>query len=416
MKDKYVPQEGEYSPGTFPTAHQLACTSGLTKEGSLGQRYIKHQVPDTGGHALTLLRTKSSGVDPGPPPDGGLKAWTQVVAGHLVVFNCWGYINSFGLFQAYYATALGCSPSIISWVGSVQILLVFLIGAFSGRAMDAGYYRITLIVGSILQLLGVFMTSLSTKYWQLFLAQGICQGLGDGLMFCPTISLVATYFSTKRSLAISCAASGAATGGVVFPIIAQQLLPKIGFGWTVRVMGFVILANLAIIMVLARPRIPPRTTGPIIEWAAFKELPYVLFTIGMFLTLWGVYFAYYYVRCNPISFPEMLLTMIPGYSFRSRYYPRFSVHVHHSPPNFKRCWDSRAHHPSTISRPLFRRSQPPNSNRPLRRYLALLLGRRALSRRTDCLCDHLRVLWRWCPRPVPRHAFQLDDRPEENGS
>lgn len=27
-------------------------------------------------------------------PDGGLLAWTQVVMGHLVIFNCWGYITS----------------------------------------------------------------------------------------------------------------------------------------------------------------------------------------------------------------------------------------------------------------------------------------------------------------------------------
>lgn len=26
-----------------------------------------------------------------PPPDGGLVAWTQVLMGHLVMFNTWGY-------------------------------------------------------------------------------------------------------------------------------------------------------------------------------------------------------------------------------------------------------------------------------------------------------------------------------------
>jgi hypothetical protein len=27
-------------------------------------------------------------------PDGGLLAWTQVLMGHLIIFNCWGYITS----------------------------------------------------------------------------------------------------------------------------------------------------------------------------------------------------------------------------------------------------------------------------------------------------------------------------------
>ncbi|KAH8585944.1 major facilitator superfamily domain-containing protein [Bisporella sp. PMI_857] len=231
----------------------------------------------------------------GPPPDGGTRAWLQVLVGHLVVFNSWGYISAFGVFQAYYATTLDRSPSDISWIGSVQTFLIYFISTFSGRATDAGYYRHVLIAGLTLQLVGVFATSFATQYWQLFLAQGICVGLGDGLVFCPTVTLISTYFLKKRALAISGIANGFVTGGIVFTTIARQLLYKIGFPWTLRVMGFVILANGVIILSLARTRIPPRVTGPFIEFAAFKEASYVLFSSGMFLAFMGVYFAYYYV-------------------------------------------------------------------------------------------------------------------------
>ena len=254
----------------------------------------KEQAKGVTGHASDTTRTTSlSSVE--PPPDGGLRAWTQVLVGHLVVFNTWGSISSFGIFQAYYVTALKRSPSDISWVGSFQILLIFLIGSFSGRAMDAGYYRTVLIAGSTFFLVGMFMTSFCTQYWQLVLSQGICQGIGNGLLFCPTVSLISTYFLKRRALAISLVACGGAVGGMVFPAIAQQLLPRVGFPWTVRVMGFVALFNFCIVISFARTRIAPRKTGPLIEWAAFTELPYVLFIMGMFLTLWGVYFVYYYV-------------------------------------------------------------------------------------------------------------------------
>ena len=242
---------------------------------------------------ISSMETPSS--DPGPPPDGGFQAWSQAAMAHLVMFNSWGYINSFGVFQSYYVTTISASPSAISWIGSVQIFLIFFIGMFSGRATDAGHYRKVLIAGSLLQILGVFMTSLSTKYWHLFLSQGICTGLGDGLVFCPTIALLATYFAKKRSMALAINASGAGTGGIVFPLIAQQLLSRIGFGWTVRTMGFVMMFNAAIIMALARTRLPPRKPGPLVEWAAFKEVSYSLFCIGMFLNFWAIFFAYYYV-------------------------------------------------------------------------------------------------------------------------
>ncbi|KAJ4286741.1 hypothetical protein N0V90_012993 [Kalmusia sp. IMI 367209] len=237
-----------------------------------------------------------SSIAPPPAPDGGLKAWSQPLAAHLIIINCWGYISSFGFFQSYYTATFNVAPSAISWIGSVQILLIYFVGTFSGRALDAGYFRLVVGVGLALQVLGVFATSAASAYWQLFLAQGICKGLGDGLVFCPTVALVATYFTTKRSLAIGVMATGGATGGIIFPLIAQQLLPHVGFGWTVRVMGFVILFNALVFLSIARPRLPPRKAGPIIEFDAFKDPAYTCFCVGMFLNLWALFFAYFYIN------------------------------------------------------------------------------------------------------------------------
>jgi MFS family permease len=146
-----------------------------------------------------------------------------------------------------------------------------------------------------MQLLGVFTSSFARAYVPIFLSQGLCQGIGNGFILCPTMSLLSTYFAKKRVVAIALAASGSATGGVVFPIIAQQLLPRLGFGWTVRVMGFVMVANVAIILSLGRTRIPGRKSGPWLELGAFKEAPYTLFICGMFCVFLALYFAFSYV-------------------------------------------------------------------------------------------------------------------------
>ncbi|MCJ1363529.1 hypothetical protein MMC16_002636 [Acarospora aff. strigata] len=245
--------------------------------------------------ALALIRTSDSTNDPGPPPDGGFPAWSQALLCHLAIFNTWGFINSFGIFQTYYTSALGEPHSTVSWVGSVQIWLLFFIGTFSGRALDAGYFRAVFILGQLMQITGVFMTSLATTYWQVFLAQGLCTGIGNGLVFCPSFALLSGYFSHNRALAIGVAASGSATGGVVFPAIAERLLPKIGFPWTVRVIGFVMLGTMSLTVPFFKARTPPRKRGPLVEWAAFIEMPYLLFSISMFLSFWGLYFAFYYI-------------------------------------------------------------------------------------------------------------------------
>lgn len=136
--------------------------------------------------ARTISRT-STRNDPGPPPDGGAKAWTQVVCAHFVVASCWGFITSFGAFQTYYTTDLGLDPSDVSWIGSLQTTLLFLVGVGSGRAMDAGYFKMLLTSGALLQVIGVMGLSVSRQYYALILTQGLVFGLGCGLVFTPTM-------------------------------------------------------------------------------------------------------------------------------------------------------------------------------------------------------------------------------------
>ena len=160
--------------------------------------------------------------------------------------------------------------------------MLFFVGTFAGRLADAGYFRQVFLAGTIIQLIGIFMTSLCKHYWQVFLAQGVCMGLGNGLLFCPTMSTVSTYFSTRRSLAMGIAAAGSGTGGMVFPAMVQQLLPRIGFPWTIRAVGFIQMACLTVCSIGMKPRTIPRRGGAFVEWASFREAPYTFFAIGMF--------------------------------------------------------------------------------------------------------------------------------------
>jgi MFS family permease len=223
--------------------------------------------------------------------------------GHLVICNSFGYINAYGFFEAYYVESLGLSSSVLAWPGSIQIFLALLGGVFSGRACDAGFLRAILAAGFFFQLLGIFSTSFCKTYWQILLAQGICQGLGNGMVFTPAVSTVATYFHKRRALAIALVSCGNATGGVIFPLLAQQLIPRIGFPWAVRVMGFVMMINMAVVLPIAKKRLPPRKSGPLVEWSAFKDIPWVLFVVSTFLMYLVLFFAMTYVSGSTSPVP-----------------------------------------------------------------------------------------------------------------
>lgn len=234
-------------------------------------------------------------VDAGPPPDGGFKAWLQAIMGHLVILNTWGMISTFSVFQAYYTTELRLEPSAVSWIGSIQMLGHFGLGLLSGRAFDAGLFYWVVPAGVICTSLAMFMTSLCTQYYQLVLAQGVLFAIGSGLQFTPCTALVYQYFDRNKAVALAIMFSGSATGGLLYPSIARQLIPKLGFAWTTRICGFMILTIGCCYTALLKPRLAPRKRGPLFELSAFKELTYTLYVIGVFIITFAQYFGFFYI-------------------------------------------------------------------------------------------------------------------------
>lgn len=251
------------------------------------------------------------------PPDGGLTAWTQVLAGNLVNCISWGYPATFGVYQLYYKDALSLPQAQISWIGSVQLFLTFVACVFSGRLADAGYVKETLAAGSAMVIIGTFMTSLATTYWQIFLAQGVCTGLGLGIMFMPPMTVINSYFKKKRSFALAVAATGTGFGSVIFPATVQYLIPQVGFPWAVRCSGFMALVICVVAIIVLKPRLAPRKKGPLVEWTAFREPAYVLFMMGSFFVFWALYFGFFYINVyarnvigfDTISSVQLLLIM-----------------------------------------------------------------------------------------------------------
>ena len=125
-----------------------------------------------------------------------------------------GAINSFGVFQSYYKETLlpNHSASSISWIGTTQGFLLFVVGIFAGPIFDLGYMRTLISVGTFLVVFGLMMVSISTQYYQVFLAHGVVVGIGCGCIYLPSIAIVATYFTSRRALATGITAAGGSIG------------------------------------------------------------------------------------------------------------------------------------------------------------------------------------------------------------
>lgn len=129
----------------------------------------------------------------------------------------------------------------------------------------------------------------------------------------------------------------------MFPVIAQQLLPKVGFASPVGIMASVICFNSVVVLSITHVRLPPRRVGPMVDWSALKNLPYTLFCAGMFLNLLAVYFAYFYVSfhtdtCRVLSRPNRYSDK----HLRERHNQRIFIDISDYSSRSERRWDARS--------------------------------------------------------------------------
>ena len=84
-------------------------------------------------------------------------------------------------------------------------------------------------------------------------------------------------------------------GGVIFPIVFRKLQPTLGFGWATRIVGFMALGMLGISLAIMRTRTaPPKQARALLDMNAFREAPFNIFSLGLFLAFIGLYFPFFY--------------------------------------------------------------------------------------------------------------------------
>ncbi|KAJ6552673.1 major facilitator superfamily domain-containing protein, partial [Mycena vulgaris] len=239
-------------------------------------------------------------------PEGGLKAWIVLCGTVSGYFATFGYVNSWGVFQAYYQQQLlhHSTPSEISWIGSIQHAMIFLPALIVGRLFDIGYYRAPFAAGSLLICLCTFLVPQCKVYWHFMLCQGFGVGIGSGLMISTMLTVVAHWFQRRRGFALGVTCFGGALGSTVQPIILRQLIAKVGFPWAMRSLGFILAFVLIIANVcIARRLSPVKAPGGLLGLHAFRSSSALsVFGVCTFVTFLGFFTMPTYISSSAIAF------------------------------------------------------------------------------------------------------------------
>ncbi|KAI9711719.1 MAG: hypothetical protein M1820_001863 [Bogoriella megaspora] len=235
--------------------------------------------------------------------EGGLQAWFSVLGSFLVYFSTFGVVNSFGFFQTFYQQNYikNASPSAISFIGTLQITLMYFFGSVAGALFDTyglRYLYPFAAVGGAGSLLATSFTK-PNHIWQQFLAQSLLFGLTVSYGVQPALSVTGQYFKRRRALAMGLVASGSSIGGVCLPIMFSKLIPKIGFGWAMRVGALILLVCYAIAICTSKAKNPPKqlkSPRQLLDYRGYLDKRYACLSAGTVVGSFGVYVPYYYIQ------------------------------------------------------------------------------------------------------------------------
>lgn len=221
----------------------------------------------------------------------------------------------------------------------MQIFFLLAVSVVIGPLYDAGHCRVLLIAGTGLTTAGLMLTSISTEYWHVLLSQGICVGLGTCCLSIPSIAIVPMYFKKRRARAMALATVGSGLGSTLYPLIFQNLEPSLGFGWAIRIMGFICLAMCIFALVVIRPRAMPENPAWqkqgyslrfFIDFAAFKEQTYIMYCVALFFSNLAFFVPTFYLQSYALEhgmrgqdLAHYLLAILNASSIPGRIIPSF---------------------------------------------------------------------------------------------
>lgn len=146
------------------------------------------------------------------------------------------------------------------------------------------------------------MLSLCDQFWQIMLVQGVLMGLAMGFLQFPAFGAVSQFFDKRRAAALGVVVSGSSIGGIIIPLVVSKLLngSSLGFGWSVRVIGFMILPFMVFACWVVKARLPSRKTTFWIP-QAFKDPKYLLLVAALFFMFFGMFTPFYYILTYAVA-------------------------------------------------------------------------------------------------------------------
>ncbi|XP_064618658.1 monocarboxylate transporter 12-like [Lineus longissimus] len=164
-------------------------------------------------------------------------AWAVMIAAFFIQFAAAGTIMCYGVLYVEFLDYFGESRASTSWIGSLNITTFSIAGFIASVLSNKFSHRVTIIVGSLIATLGLIISVHCPNIYFLYLTYGIIAGLGMGLVWVASISIVTLYFKKRRSFAVGFSMCGGGVGFLVFPKLMDFLIQELSWRGALYITG-----------------------------------------------------------------------------------------------------------------------------------------------------------------------------------
>jgi MFS family permease len=173
--------------------------------------------------------------------------YVVVFAAFCISFAAFGIRFCYGIFFIPMSTELGWNNATTALAFSISALMEGVFNVILGGLTDKYGPRVILTVSGLIIGLGYCLMPLVHSAWQFYVFYGLIVGVGMGGIFVPLISVVARWFTVRRTLMSGLVITGNSFGLLVVSPLTTSLIGSHGWRNTFLIMGIAI----TIVIVLA---------------------------------------------------------------------------------------------------------------------------------------------------------------------